>query len=99
VTPRQATPASDTHDQATRGSGTWGGAAPGGGGVPAVTAAERASFRQLQAYEDAIAYRTARLAAPCPRCGPAPCDDHAADLDLISAYRRAATQRPPQAAA
>jgi hypothetical protein len=54
-------------------------------GVP-----ERARFQQLQALEDAIAYRRARLAVPCPDCGPAEtgrkCDDHACDVDLIACY-------------
>ena len=54
-------------------------------GVP-----ERARFQQLQALEDAIAYRQARLAAPCPDCGPAEtgrrCDDHACDAHLIASY-------------
>ena len=60
------------------------------GGCPLVTAAERARFQQLQALEDAIAYRRARLAEPCPDCGPARCDDHATDANLISAYLQAA---------
>jgi hypothetical protein len=59
---------------------------------PPLTVAERARFTLLQAYADAIAYRRARLAASCPGCGPGParCDDHATDADLIAAYRRAA---------
>jgi hypothetical protein len=44
----------------------------------------------MQAYEDAIAYRTGRLAARCPDCGPARRDEHAVDPDLISGYRQAA---------
>jgi hypothetical protein len=55
---------------------------------PRVTPAERARFGQVQAYEDAIAYRRARLAAACADCGAARCDDHAADADLIAVYRR-----------
>jgi hypothetical protein len=51
---------------------------------------ERARFQRLQAYEDAIAYRTARLNAPCSRCGDTRCDEHAIDADLITAYRQAA---------
>jgi hypothetical protein len=48
-------------------------------------------FMRLQALDDAIAYRTARLAAPCPDCGPhARCDDHASDADLITAYQATA---------
>jgi hypothetical protein len=59
---------------------------------PRVNLIERARFRQAQAYEDAIAYRRARLTAPCPACGPARCDAHAADAALIRAYQRAATR-------
>jgi hypothetical protein len=55
-----------------------------------ISAAERARFQQLQALEDAIAYRRARLAEPCPDCGVARCDDHATDANLIAAYQRAA---------
>ena len=58
-------------------------------GVP-----RRDQFQQLQALDDAIAWRRARIAAPCPDCEPRPdgrrCDDHACDLDLIVAYRRMA---------
>jgi hypothetical protein len=66
-------------------------------GSPLVTAAERARFQQLQAFEDAIAYRRARLAEPCQDCGPARCDDHATDASLITAYQQAAIAccRPP----
>jgi hypothetical protein len=52
----------------------------------------RGWFQYLQALEDAIAYRRARAAAPCPDCmasGPA-CDDHACDLHLIAGYQQAA---------
>jgi hypothetical protein len=52
--------------------------------------ADRARFQHLQALEDAIAYRTARLTAPCPHCGPQRCDDHATDTALIAAYQQAA---------
>jgi hypothetical protein len=58
---------------------------------PSLTPAERARFQHLQALEDAIAYRSARLAAPCPDCGPARCDDHATDTTLITAYRLTAS--------
>jgi hypothetical protein len=61
---------------------------------PRVNVVERARFRQAQAYEDAIAYRRARLAVPCPDCGPARCDDHAADANLITVYRQAAASCP-----
>jgi hypothetical protein len=51
-------------------------------------------FLRLQALDDAIAYRRARVAAACPDCGPGTdgprCDDHACDLSLISAYQAAA---------
>jgi hypothetical protein len=57
---------------------------PGPGLSPAI----RARLTQAQAYEDAIAYRQARLAAPCPDCGPARCDEHATDLDLITWYQQ-----------
>jgi hypothetical protein len=51
---------------------------------------ERRLFQRLQALEDAIAYRQARAAAPCPVCAAAPgqCDDHGRDLALIGAYQR-----------
>jgi hypothetical protein len=50
-------------------------------------------FQQLQAYEDAICWRTGRLAAPCQDCARAQggrCDDHACDERLITSYRQAA---------
>ena len=52
---------------------------------------ERRLFQRMQALEDAIAYRQARAAAPCPDCEAAPgprCDDHGRDLDLIGEYLR-----------
>ena len=55
---------------------------------------ERHRFRELQALEDAVNYRLARLMAPCPECGPGPagnrCDEHACDVDLIAGYLEAA---------
>ena len=48
-------------------------------------------FQRMQALEDAVAYRQARAATPCPNCAPAPgprCDDHGRDLDLIGEYLR-----------
>jgi hypothetical protein len=66
------------------------------GGNDAVTATtghiERGWFQHLQALEDAIAYRRARLTAPCPDCTASDqkCDDHACDLNLIAAYQRTA---------
>jgi hypothetical protein len=49
-------------------------------------------FQHLQALEDAIAYRRARAAAPCPDCTAdgRRCDDHACDLHLITAYQQTA---------
>jgi hypothetical protein len=55
-----------------------------------IGAMEPGSFQRLQAFEDAIAYRRARITAPCPDCGTsAPsqqCEVHARDLDLIKEY-------------
>ena len=65
-------------------------------GDDAVTATtghiERGWFQHLQALEDAIAYRRARVTAPCPDCTDSghKCDDHACDLDLIADYQQAA---------
>jgi hypothetical protein len=56
---------------------------------------ERRLFQRMQALEDAIAYRHARTAAPCPDCQPAPgpaCDDHGRDLELIGEYRQTLQQ-------
>src|SRR6185312_13617941 len=51
---------------------------------------ERRQFRRMQAFEDAIAYRRARVAAPCTDCAAAEpgqqCDDHARDVELIDEY-------------
>jgi hypothetical protein len=58
--------------------------------TPGITDADRARLRQMQAYEDAVAYRSTRLAIPCPGCGPQRCDEHAVDVNLITACRRAA---------
>jgi hypothetical protein len=57
--------------------------------TPFITPAERACFLRLQALEDAIAYRLARLAVSCPGCGVHRCDDHAVDVILIAGYRDA----------
>ena len=55
---------------------------------------ERHRYRELQALEDAVNFRLARLMAPCPRCGPvaggARCDEHACDVALIAGYLEAA---------
>lgn len=49
--------------------------------------APRRLFRRLQALDDAIAYRRARLGHPCPDCRDgAHCDDHACDLVLLNGY-------------
>ena len=53
---------------------------------------QRSLFQQLQALEDAIAYRRARASALCPDCAASSqqCDDHACDLNLIAAYQQTA---------
>jgi hypothetical protein len=55
---------------------------------------ERHRYRELQALEDAVNFRLARLMAPCPRCEPDPgggrCDEHACDVALIAGYLEAA---------
>jgi hypothetical protein len=60
----------------------------------AIGVTERGRFQRLQALEDAIAYRRARVTAPCPCCAPAApgrkCDDHARDLELIAEYQASA---------
>jgi hypothetical protein len=55
-------------------------------------AVHRGWFQHLQALEDAIAYRRARVSAPCPDCTASgqKCDDHACDLNLIAAYQQTA---------
>jgi hypothetical protein len=66
------------------------------GGDDAVTATtghiEQGWFQHLQALQDAIAYRRARVTAPCPDCTASGhrCDDHACDLDLIADYQQTA---------
>ena len=52
-----------------------------------VSAAERDRLNQAQAFEDAIAYRRARLREPCPGCGAGRCDEHATDASLITSYQ------------
>jgi hypothetical protein len=60
----------------------------------AIGVMERARFQRLQALEDAIAYRRARVTAPCRYCALAApgrkCDDHARDLELIAEYQASA---------
>ena len=55
---------------------------------------ERHRYRELQALEDAVNFRLARLMAPCPRCDPITggprCDEHACDVALIAGYLEAA---------
>jgi hypothetical protein len=57
-----------------------------------ITATVQAQCQRLQALEDAIAYRRARVTAPCPVCAASgqKCDDHACDLNLIAEYQRTA---------
>jgi hypothetical protein len=58
-----------------------------------VSAAGAAQCQHLQALEDALAFRRARVAAPCADCAAAPggrCEDHGRDVDLISDYTRTA---------
>ena len=55
---------------------------------------ERQRFQDLQALEDAVNYRLARLALPCEHCEPDAaggwCDEHACDVALIAGYLQAA---------
>jgi len=54
---------------------------------------EPGRFQHLQALEDAIKYRRARIAGQCGDCGAAPdgrCVDHGRDVDLIGEYERTA---------
>jgi hypothetical protein len=56
-----------------------------------LTACRIGSYSHLQALDDAIKYRTARLGTPCGKCRPAkPCVAHACDLNLLDAYREMA---------
>ena len=60
--------------------------------TPDVGAREPGPFNRLQALDDAIAFRAARAAMPCPDCAALPagrCDDHGTDLFLIGQYRNA----------
>lgn len=46
----------------------------------------------MQAYEDAICWRTGKLAEPCPDCiegAEVWCTEHAIDLHLIVGYKLA----------
>jgi hypothetical protein len=55
---------------------------------------ERHRYRELQALEDAVNFRLARLMAPCSRCDPIAggvrYDEHACDVALIAGYLEAA---------
>lgn len=54
---------------------------------------ERHRFRELQALEDAVNYRLARLMAACLKCeldARGRCDEHACDVALIAGYLEAA---------
>jgi hypothetical protein len=68
-----------------------------------VSAQERARFNQLQALDDAIAFRLARLGEHCTECEAgepgASCDDHACDVALVARYRERAEAMlaPPRA--
>jgi len=56
--------------------------------VVVLTASQSAAFRDM--YTDARAYRSEGVSGPCTDCDVSPaglCDDHAADLSLIEAYR------------
>jgi hypothetical protein len=49
------------------------------------------SCAHLQALDDAISYRAARLRAPCRTCRPgAPCHAHGRDLSLLDTYHQLA---------
>jgi len=63
----------------------------GGAGRLAPPPSRPGSFAHLQALDDAMSYRAARVRAPCRRCRPCkPCDAHACDLNLLDAYREMA---------
>ena len=49
-------------------------------------------FQELQGLDDAIAFRVARLAQPCPDCDLTDdrCDDHSCDVALVDGYRQRA---------
>lgn len=60
----------------------------------ALTAARvsRERCQRLQSLEDAICWRSGRLATPCADCASVPdgrCDDHGRDADLIAEYEQA----------
>ncbi|GEM_PF-1012214 len=67
--------------------------AEAGTGTQAREPLDGGRFQRLQALEDAIKFRRARAAEPCPDCDATAdgrCDDHARDLDLIGEYEAAA---------
>jgi hypothetical protein len=50
---------------------------------------EAIARRMLQAYEDAITFRTGRLSTPCPACtGPDKCAEHTENETLIWTYQQ-----------
>ncbi len=54
----------------------------------ALTASQSAAFRDM--FADACSYRSEGVSGPCADCDESPaglCDDHAADLDKVGAYR------------
>jgi hypothetical protein len=63
-----------------------------GAGLLRFAVPDRHRFRQLQALEDAVNYRAARLMVPCSRCEPGRdrCDEHACDVALVAGYLEAA---------
>jgi Histidine kinase-like ATPase domain len=77
------------------------GAAQRGADAPyrPIPAMRRALFQRMQAFEDATAYRQARVALPCPACVAGEpgrrCDDHARDLELIAGYSEALQRLVP----
>ena len=61
--------------------------------VVGATPTTRDRIQRLQALEDALKYRRARIAEPCVNCdamSDSRCDDHDRDLDLIGEYEQAA---------
>jgi|HubBroStandDraft_1064217.scaffolds.fasta_scaffold63193_3 hypothetical protein len=53
---------------------------------------DSARIARMQSYEDAVCWRTGKLAEPCANCDASTevwCDDHAIDLHLIAGYKLA----------
>jgi hypothetical protein len=60
-----------------------------------VTGRSDGVFAQMQAFDDAVCWRTGRLAEPCADCAKAAgawCDEHGRDVDLIGEYRQASAR-------